>query len=150
MIVNHKIEHEGVTYNFSLLTLGQEDEWKNWVRDSAIKEALDSSEGWPIDLRAKVLAEVSKSTPLDKCSFLGDIGQTKLASEDGVLKILEMASPKNPPLVPRETIKKLFEAKPNECGEAMLKVLPISEKVRDVMLSEYEKKTAIGLKAGLS
>lgn len=149
--MDHKIEHEGVVYTFTLLTIGQEDEWRDWVRDSKMTEGMASSEGWPMDLRAKFLAEISKSTPLDKCSFLGEIGQQALATETGIAKVLELGLRKaHPnPQVPFETVKKLLEAKTVECGRLMFNILPVSDQVRATLLGEYEKKVATTPLAGL-
>lgn len=140
--MDHPLEHEGITYRFTLLTLGQEEEWQDWVRESKMSEAMGSSEGWPMDLRAKFLAEVSKTTPRDQCGFMGDIGKSVLASEAGVLKVLELGLRKNHPNppVPFEAVKKLFQAKSVDCARIMLNILPITEDARKAMMGEFEKK----------
>lgn len=147
-----QIEFEGVVYKFELLTIGQEDEYKHWVRDSIINEAMESSDGWPMDLRAKFLADVSKSTPLDKCSITGDIGKERLATDSAIIKVLEMASRKNhpPPGIPEATLKKMAEAKQMETGRTICMVLPISDEIRKKGLEELAiaEKKAIGLRDG--
>lgn len=145
-----QVEHDGITYKFELLTIGQEEEWRDWVRQTKIDEAMKSSEGWPLELRAAVLANISKSTPLDQCTFLGDIGRTVMGSESGVVKILQFGAKKHHPEIPVETIKNLAEAKPIECARVMLTILPVSEQARTKMLGELEKKVAGGLMDGLS
>lgn len=140
--MDYELVHEGITYKFSLLTIGQEDEWRDWVRGTAMREAMEASDGWPMDLRAKYLAEVSKSTPKDKCSFLGEYGQQILASEAGLIKVLSLASRKHhpEPVIPNDVLKKLIDEKTNECGEIMIKCLPISETARNQLLDGLGKK----------
>jgi len=145
------IELDGVTYSFSALTLEQEDEFENWVRESLRADARSECTGLPTDLASSIMVNMIARTNGSACSFTGPVGLEKLSANDGLMKVLEMASRLNHPnpVVPKDIWRKMLRERRDKVQAVVLNVVPFSAEHRQMILARLEKKAG-GQTAGRS
>lgn len=124
------IELDGVTLKFSPLTLGDEDKWRDWLRQQIKLEAKKDAEDWGLtgDEKTDYLAKISSKTAGGKCALLSPLGLEHAQTLAGTMEILRLSNAHHCPApgIDDGTLRRLLIEKREDVQRVLNSVLPKS------------------------
>jgi hypothetical protein len=131
------IELDGTTLKFSPLTLGDEDKWRDWLRQQLKAEAKRDAEEWGLagEDKTNYLAKMSIQTAGGKCALLSPLGLEHAQTLEGTMEILRLSNLHHSPEpgIDEATLRRLMLEKREEVQMVLNSILPKSpeKKVKD-------------------